>query len=148
MYTEQLSQALSVAGAPIHAQTLNNASAQTGAVDMQKFHRALFLLDVGTTGSGFSVTAKLQESADNSTWFDLAGSTITAVVATSKVVTLEARAEQLTSTVSPPRRYLRCVVSETAGQAVVVCVLPLGGEGVQKPASLNDNVSVAQRLVM
>ena len=62
MYTEQLSQALSIAAAPIHAQTLNNASAQTGAVDMTKLRRALFLLDVGTTGSGFSVTAKLQES--------------------------------------------------------------------------------------
>jgi hypothetical protein len=144
MYTEQLTQALSVAAAPVHAQTLNNATLQTGGIDMSKFKRALFVVDVGATGAGFSVTALLQESPDLSSWFTLAGTTINAITAQSKVATLECRSDQLTST----RRYLRCAVTEGNGQNVSVAVIPLGGEAVQKPGSAQDHTSVAQRLVL
>jgi hypothetical protein len=146
MYMEQLSQALSIAAAPIHAQVINNQTVNTGAVDMQKFHRALFVLDVGTTGAGFSLTALLQESPDNVSWFTLAGTTINAITGTSKVATLECRADQLTSTTSPARRYVRCQVTEGNGQNVTVAVIPLGGEAVQKPGSAQDVAAGAPRL--
>src|SRR5436305_799366 len=148
MYTEQMSQALSIAAAPVHPQTINNATQTTGAVDLSKFHRALFVVDIGAVVNGGSVTAKLQESPDNVSWFDLAGGAASANTASSKVITLECRADQLTATTSPPRRYVRCSVAETGGQNVVVCAIPLGGEAVQKPASAQDVAAVAQRVVL
>ena len=66
MYTEQMSQGLSIAGAPIHSQSLAAATPTgTGGIDMQKFRRALFILDVGTFGASATVDMKLQESPDN-----------------------------------------------------------------------------------
>jgi hypothetical protein len=144
MYTEQLSQALSIAAAPVHPQTLNNSNQSTGGVDMSKLRRCLFVIDIGAIANGGSVTAKLQESADNTNWSDVAGGSATAVTSSSKVITLEERADQL----SAGKRYLRCNVAETAGQNAVCCVLPLGGKAVNKPASANDHTSVTQRLVL
>src|SRR6266571_3109841 len=119
MYTEQMSQGLSIAGAPIHPQSLAAASA---TVDM-----------------------KLQESVDNSTFTDLAGTnvSITQLVqagGNNRLATLEARAGQL----SAGRRYLRALV--TVGTAATqVCCIALGGESVSKPGSANDVTAVAQR---
>ena len=73
MYTEQLTQALSIAAAPIHPQSVAVGTANTGGVDMQLFRRATFLLDVGAFGASATVDMKLQESPDNSTFTDLAG---------------------------------------------------------------------------
>jgi hypothetical protein len=144
MYTEQLSQALSIAAAPAHGATLNNAAANSGGVDMSKFHRALFVVDVGTLSAGASVTPKMQESPDNATWTDLAGGGGSAITAASKTMTMEARADQLSS----GKRYLRAVATETAGFNAIVTIIPLGGEAVQKPGSAQDNASVSQRLVV
>ena len=144
MITEPMSLGLSIAAAPTHPQTLNNASVPTGGIDMQKFERALFIVDIGAVTSSGSITAKLQQSADNVTFSDLPNGAATAVSSSSKVLTLEARAGQL----STGYRYLRCQITETAGQNVVVCGLPLGGEARQKPASAQDHTSVTQRLVV
>jgi hypothetical protein len=144
MITEPMSLGLSIAAAPTHPQTLNNASAPTGGIDMQKFERALFIVDIGAVVASGSITAKLQQSVDNVTFTDLAGGAATAVSSSSKVITLEARAGQL----SAGNRYLRCQITETAGQNVVVCGIPLGGETHQKPASAQDHTSVTQRLTL
>ena len=144
MITEPMSLGLSIAAAPTHPQTLNNASAPTGGVDMQKFERAMFLVDIGAVSASGSITAKLQQSVDNVTFTDLANGAATAVTTSSRILTLEARAGQL----STGNRYLRCQISETAGQNVVVCGVPLGGEARQKPASAQDHSSVTQRLVL
>src|ERR1700687_5445050 len=107
MYTEQMSQGLSIAGNPIHAQSLAAATPTgTGGVDMSKFRRALFILDVGSFGASATVDMKLQESPDNATWTDLAGNgvAITQLLSlggNNRLATLEARAGQLT------QRYLR-----------------------------------------
>jgi hypothetical protein len=144
MFTEQLSQALSVGAAPVHPQTLNNSNASTGGLDMTRFHRAMFIVDIGSITNGGSVTAKLQESADNTSFTDVASGSATAVTSSSKVITLEIRNDQLSS----GKRYCRVNVAETAGQAAVCTCIPLGGEAVQKPASNNDHTSVTQRLVL
>jgi hypothetical protein len=144
MIQEQMSQALSIAGTPIHPQTLNNASANTGGVDMSKFERVLFVVDIGSVTGGGSLTAKLQISADNATFNDLAGGAATAVTTSSKVVTLECRAGQL----GTGNRYVRCRLTEGGSQNVVCACIPLGGDAHQKPASAQDDASVAQRLVM
>ena len=144
MYTEQLSQALSIAGAEIDPVSQAAATVTSGAVDMAKFHRALFVLMVGSVGDAGTVDAKLQQSANgSSSWTDVAGSSITQVAASNKIVTLELRYDQLT----PGQHYVR--LSVTVGtNAVLITALPLGGEAIQKPGSANDVAAVAQRLVM
>jgi hypothetical protein len=146
MIQEQMSQALSIAGTPIHPQTLNNASANTGAVDMSKFERVLFVVDIGSVTGGGSLAAKLQVATDSAftTPVDLSGGGATAVTASSKVVTLECRAGQL----GTGYRYVRCRLTEGGSQNVVCACIPLGGDAHQKPASAQDDASVTQRLVV
>jgi hypothetical protein len=145
MYTEQLTQGLSIAATPVSPQTLNNASQSTGngGVDMAKFRRALFLVTVGSVTAGGSLTAKLQESSDGSSgWTDIASSTLTAITASNKVATLEIRAGQLS------KRYVRCTLTESGSQNVVCACLAFGGEAIDKPASAQDIAAVTQRLVV
>ncbi len=146
MYTEQLTQALSIAATPISPQTLNNSTASTGnsGVDMSRFKRVLFIIMVGNVTSGGSLSAKVQESLDGSTsWTDIANSSITAITTSSKVATIEVRADEMT------KRYARCTLTETGSQNVVCACVGLGGEAVLKPASNQDvSASVAQRLVV
>jgi hypothetical protein len=146
MFTERLTQALSIAAAPIQPQTLNNSSASTGngGVDMQKFRRVLFVVVTGTVTGGGSLSAKLQESADGSTsWTDIGGAALTAITASNKAASLEMRADQMT------KRYVRATLTETGSQNVVCACVALGGEAVEKPGSAQDvAASVAQRLVL
>ena len=146
MITEPMSLGLSIAAAPVSAQQVAVGTQDSGGVDMQKFERALFVVDVGVFGASATVDAKLQESPDNSTFTDLAGATVTQLAAAggnNRLVTLECRAGQL----STGKRYVRCRV--TVGTAATfVCVLPLGGAAHQKPASAQDIAAVAQRLVL
>ncbi len=148
MYTEQLSQALSIAAIPVHAQNAGVGTSDCGGIDMQKFRRALFVLDVGAFGASATVDMKLQESVDNATFTDLAGTgaAITQLLAAggnNRLATLEARAGQL----SAGRRYLRARV--TVGTAATqLCLIPLGGEAIFKPGSAQDVPSVAQRSVV
>src|SRR5437764_349899 len=145
MYTEQLSQALSVAAAAVSPQTLNNTSASTGngGVDMSKFRRALFVVAVGAVAGGGSLSAKLQESTSGTgSWTDVAGAALTALTASNKVASLEVRADQVS------KRYVRCTLTETGVQNVVCACVALGAEAVQKPASGGDDASVVQRLVV
>ena len=61
MYTEQLTQALSIQ-AQIPSQSLGTGTTTiTGSVDMQKFRRAIFLLNVGAFGASGTVDMKLVE---------------------------------------------------------------------------------------
>jgi hypothetical protein len=152
MYMEQMSQALSIAGAPIHSQSVAAGTAQTGGVDMQKFGRALFVLDVGAFGASATVDMKLQESSDNATFFDMAVDipTISNVAITqllaaggnNRLATLEVRADQL----STGKRYVRALVTVGVAATQLACI-PLGGEAVNKPGAAQDVAAVAQRLV-
>jgi hypothetical protein len=144
MYTEQLSQALCLAGTEIDPVSQGAGTVLTGGVDLSKFKRVLFVLQVGSVGGAGTVDAKLQQSsALASGYADIAGSNITQVTASNKIVTLEIRSDQLTGS----NRYVR--LSVTVGtNAVLISAVALGGEAVEKPASANDIAAVAQRLVM
>ena len=145
MFTEQLTQELSIAATPIQPQTLNNSSASTGnsGIDMQKFRRALFVILTGTVTAGGSLSAKLQESADGSTgWTDIAGAALAAITASNKAATLELRADQMT------KRYVRATLTETGVQNVVCSCVALGGSAVEKPGSAQDVAAVTQRLAL
>ena len=97
MYTETITQRLALANG-IPPQVLNNARLSSDGIDMQKSHRALFVLSIGAVTGGGSISAWLQESADNSTWTDVAGATFTAVTASNNVQTI---------TFERTKRYLR-----------------------------------------
>jgi hypothetical protein len=154
LYTEQMTQALAISAA-INPQTLNNAYANTGGIDMQKSRRALFVLEIGSVTGGGAITASLQESADNSTWqangsagaFSNSGGLnvqMTGLNTSNKQYTFEVRAGQLTA----GKRYVRLNVGETGGQNVVLCAIGLGGEGDHKPNNANNDSSVVTQDVV
>ena len=83
MYNETITQRLAL-GNGVPPQVLNNAILNSDGVDLQKSKRAFFILSIGAVTGGGSISAWLQESADNSTWTanDTAGSfTVTATTA-------------------------------------------------------------------
>jgi hypothetical protein len=144
MYVEQLTQALGFA-TPVHPQLINNATLNSGGVDMSVFHRALFVLDVGAITSSGSITATLQESSDGSTnWTNLSGSNVSqsAITTASKLYTFEARADQMS------KRYLRLSVQETVGQNVYVCVVAFGAEASHKPGNAQNATVVSTQNVV
>jgi hypothetical protein len=142
-----MSQGLSIAAAPIHPQQVAVGTANTGGVDMTRFRRLMFILDVGVFGASASVDMKLQVSPDNATWSDLGGtgsaiSTLAAAGGNNVVATLEMRDEQMPA----GKRYARALV--TVGTAATfLCTIALGGEAVDKPGSNYDNAVVQQRQV-
>jgi hypothetical protein len=147
MYTEQLSQALSIQShIPPAAQAAGAVTIASG-VDMQKFRRALFVLDVGAFGASATVDMKLVESnsSNMSSQTDLAGSNVAitqlqAAGGNNRLASLEARAGQMT------KRYLGVTV--TVGTATTTLgVIALGAEAIAKPGSVNDITAVAQRNV-
>jgi hypothetical protein len=95
MYTETMTQALAVVGAK-HAAIVNGATDTTITdVDASKFHRLLFILDIGLNAT--SVDAKIRESkTSGGTYQDIATPVaITQITAASKTATIEIRADQL-----------------------------------------------------
>jgi hypothetical protein len=146
MYQEQLTQSLSIAGVPIHPASYAAGPQNTGGIDLQLFKRATFLLDVGVFGGGGTVDMKLQESTDNVTFTDLAGTNvaITQLVAAggnNRLAGLEVRADQIT------KRYVRAQVNVGVVATFLQC-LALGGEAIHKPGNANDIAAVTQRAVV
>ncbi len=151
MYTEQLTQGLSIQGKIDPVQQAAGTVTLGSGVDMQKFRRAIFILDVGVFGASATVDMKLVEDTQSSlaTATDLSADTsltnvaITQLVAgggNNRLASLEIRSDQVA------KRYVG--VKVTVGTAATfISVVGLGGESVEKPGSLNDINSVAQRLV-
>jgi hypothetical protein len=154
MYTEQLTQRLALANG-IAPQTLNNARLNSDGIDMSLSRRALFILSIGAVTGGGSISAWLQESADNSTWTanDTAGSfsnsagnnvSQTGLTTANKIVTFEVRAGQLTT----GKRYVRLQIKETGSQNVLVAVAAFGDEGIHKPNNANNGANVGTQNVV
>ena len=150
MYTEHMTQALAIAGAPIHAQQLTaTQTLTTGKVDMSLVHRCLFLLDLGPFG-GTSPTCSavltVQESPDGTTWTTNGTVATLTVNAQNNIGTSEIRADQL----GAGKRYVRASVVFTIGgttPTIPVACLPLTGEAIHKPNSVNNDASVVSQQV-
>ena len=150
MYTEHMTQALAVAGTPIHAQQLTSTTTlTTGKVDMSLVHRCLFVLDLGAFG-GVSPTCgavlTIQESPDGTTWTNNGTVSTLTVSAQNSVGTSEIRADQL----GAGKRYVRASVVFTIGgtsPTIPVACLPLTGEAIHKPNSVNNDASVVSQQV-
>ncbi len=149
MFNETLTQRKAIMNG-LSPQALNNSRASTAGVDMSKSRRAFFTLYIGDTSGGGSISAWLQESADNSAWTanDTAGAfsgsagsnvSATGLVTSSSVVTFEVEQKQLTT----GKRYVRLQVKETASHATYVAVIAEGDEANQKPNNANNDTHVA-----
>jgi hypothetical protein len=153
MYMETITQRLALANG-VAPQVLNNNRLSTDGVDMQKAHRAFFVLSMGALNSG-SVSAWLQESADNSTWTanDTAGAfsnsggsnvSQTGMTTDNTEVTFEVRADQLTT----GKRYVRLQIKETSSHNANVCVVAFSDEGAHKPNNANNAGNVSTQNVV
>src|SRR5438309_11445636 len=113
MYTEQMTQGLSLAGNPINPQSLAAATPTgTGGIDMSKFRRAIFVLDVGAFGASATVDMKLVESTSSnmSSPTDVVGTSVAitqllAAGGNNRLASLEIRAGQNT------KRYVGVTVT-------------------------------------
>lgn len=145
MYTEQLTQSLCFNSPPTHP-VAKTASFNSGSVDLQLFKRALFVIDIGAvTGTSPTLDGKLQESTDNSTFTDLAGTnvTLTQITTGNKLVTMEVRADQVT------KRYVRMAFTiGGTSPSFTMAVIPLGGEAIHKPGNANNDASVTEQKVV
>lgn len=139
MYTEQITQALGFC-TEVDPQLVNNSNKTTGSIDMSKFRRALFVVNVGSVAGGGQLTMQLIEdnAANLGTATNLAGNNVsmTGFNTANRLVTFEVRAGQMT------KRYLGLKVTETGSQNVNVCVIGFGAEAVEKPGNANNASSV------
>jgi hypothetical protein len=157
MYQEQVTQALSLANG-IPPQVLNNAILNTDGIDLdgvQGCKRAFFTLSIGAVTGGGSISAWLQESADNSSWtangqagaFSNSGGnnvSQTGLTTANQETTFEVRSDQLT----PGKRYVRLQIKETGSQNVNVCVVAFGAEAAHKPANKTLGANVGTQNVV
>jgi hypothetical protein len=86
-------------GASVFPATVNDTN-NGASIDMVEADGRCFAIQaIGTvSGTSPSLTGKIQESSDNSTWTDVAGATFTAVTASSNLQTI---------TFDRTKRYLR-----------------------------------------
>jgi hypothetical protein len=144
MYTEQMTQALSVLGKLDPQSLAAGTDNSITNIDMSKFRRIMFIVEVGSVGAAGTVDFKLQESkTSGGTYQDVTGTAITQVTTTGKIVTVEIRAEQLDAGYQFVRHNL--VIGTNAVQVAVVA---LGGEAVEKPGKAQDIAAVIQRVVL
>jgi hypothetical protein len=152
MYMETITQRLAL-GAGIAPQQLNNNRLFTDAVDLSKAKRAMFVLSVGTNAG--SISAWLQESADNISWTanDTAGAfansggnnvSQTGLTAANKLYTFEVRNDQLTT----GKRYVRLEIKEVNSQNVQVAVVAWSDEAEAKPGNANNASAVTTQNVV
>lgn len=139
MYTSHLSQRLAVA-ATIDPQSAAAGTYDSDGIDMSKFTRAIFVLLLGAIAAGGTVDAKLQGSADNSSFADIAGKALTQLTDAdaddNKQAVLEISAEELVAA-SSTYRYVRLRVT-TAVAAALIAAVGLAGDARQQPASADD----------
>jgi hypothetical protein len=145
MYTETLTQRLGI-GAPIFTQSLNSSNATSGSIDMSKFHRALFILEVGSVTASGLLNVQLVEDTNSSlnAATSLAGNNVSLanLNTANKQYTFEVRADQMT------KRYVGLQCTETAGHAITVTVVGFGDEANHKPGNAANDASVVTQNVV
>ena len=116
---------MSISPESLDAETVNG-----GGVDTKGFHEALVVLDCGVTTATGTLDVKVQESADNSTFADIAGATFTQVTPANDVAIYQGRIRM-----TPTRkRYLRAV-AVAAVAASIAGVSFILGEANNEPAA-------------
>lgn len=131
-------------GVPVISQSLNNASASTGTVDMSKFNRVEFLGTVGALTSGAAITMYLQQTnnANGAGATNISGAAITSALvnAANLMFSIEVNAWELSA------RYVLGVINEGAGKACTLSCIPRATDPRYAPQS-NDNTAIAVQRV-
>jgi hypothetical protein len=127
--------------ATIDPQNGNNAATSSDAVDMSKFHEAMFILATGVIDE--TVDFKLQESdASGGSYTDITGKAITQLAATddNKQAVITLKSEEL----GTGKRHVKAVATVGNGSSSLICVIALGMNPRFGPASDDDLSSVVQ----
>jgi hypothetical protein len=155
MYTEQLTQALSIADV-INSQSVNNANLSSVGIDLAKFKRVLFIIQAASLGAAGTLDGRLQSSANsnfnvvhNITNSNLTQITTATTPGNNAVSTIEVRADQVIQQ-NAGDRYVRLNLTG-GGNAITVGAIGLGGESEFKPAKAQGDLSntyLSQRVVV
>jgi len=140
MYTEQLSQYLTLVDV-LNYQTVTNASVNsTVGVDMQKFRRVIFWINVPSTGAAGTLDGRLQSAAlsNFATPHNITGTNLTQITQASTPgnngwSSIEVRADQVVAQ-NPADRYVRANLTG-GGNAITVLMLAFGAEAEQSPGN-------------
>jgi hypothetical protein len=119
----------------------DDTTANTGAIDMSKFHEVMFILQVGATD--ITVDAKLQEDSDSGfgSASDISGKAIGQASATddNKVWIINLKSDELT----PSKRYARMLITVGDGTSgAYTSAVALGMRPRFGPASDDDLATV------
>jgi hypothetical protein len=150
MYSETITQRVGLA-APVNPQAITSQTVTSGGVDMSKFRRAFFILEVGSVVAGGALTVTLIQSASS----NLAAPTtvngpssgnaqITGLNTANRQYTFDVRADELAA----GQQFVGLQVQETGGHAVQVSVVGYGDEAIRKPGSAQNDASVAGQTVV
>lgn len=106
----KLSQGITTTAGAAGTSAINGAS-----VDMANFEGVVATVSIGAIVSGAVTSLKWQESADNSTWTDLAGTAQT-------IADTDDDTTRYTAIHKPSKRYLRLVISRATQNATIGAV--------------------------
>lgn len=118
-----------------------NAVTNGPAVDLSKFQRVVFVLQLGVIDT--TVDFKLQEAASaGGTYSDISAKAITTLAATddNKQVMIELQGSEMGS----GKCFARCVLTSGSGTVCLSSVLALGFEPRFAPATGDDLATMAQ----
>jgi len=137
MFTAQLKELISLpalSGGLIPASV--NGQTNTGTIDMSKFKRAMFLLQMG---NGATANAYLQQTANanGAGATNISGATLALI--SNEAGATEVRSDQLTL------RYVKLNITTDA--AGIISAMGFGCEPRFAPANAYDNASIASRTV-
>ena len=120
---------------------INNSTVLSDAVDMSKFHEAMFIILIGACDA--AITAKLTESdASGGTYTDITGKAITALGGSddNKQVVINLKSSDLT----PSKRYVKLSITCANGTTNIVGSVALGMKPRFGPSSDDDLTTVAE----
>lgn len=147
-WTELLTQSLTVAAAGIRSQSLAPGAALTSAVDLKRFRKVLFLVDIGTLGASATVDFKVQAAkTSGGTYSDVTNVKINQVTTNNHTELIEVSADHLQNLMGNGYEFLKgvCTVGTAASQ---VSVTVLGAIGDHEPTSNNADASLDQTVVL
>lgn len=142
-YTEKLSQQLNVIGAYYPA-SIGASTVLTGAIDLAKHRRVLFLIITGVLGSSATVDFKITQAATSGgTYSDISGKAITQLVKASNdnnIALVEVAAEEL----SAGKEFIKGSI--TVGTAAsILCVIALAASDRYSPSA--DNLAAVVQTI-
>lgn len=150
MFSENMKEAI----APIDVVNFLNTTANFNSavgIDMGKFKRALYVLQLGVMNTAATLDARLQSSANANfnVVVNITGTNLTQVLAannTNVAIFLEVRADQVAQQ-NAGHRYVRlnCVV---ATSSINIGVIGYGCQPIQKPASQYINSTIVTQQVV